>query len=87
METLEREPSDKEASDQDSSDDDTSDEDTSNGGALKRDWAMSLTAGGTTGAEMFPAKFTFDVTAAPTISCKGTSGVGCALKLTQSGLL
>lgn len=29
------------------------------------DWGMSLNAGGTVGIGMFPAKFTFDVTAAP----------------------
>jgi len=32
---------------------------------LKRDWAMSLTANGTSGSEMFPAKYTWDITAQP----------------------
>ena len=63
--TLEGGTSDEDTSDEDASDDDTSDEDASDGRTLKRDWAMSLTAGGTSGAGMFPAKFTFDVTAAP----------------------
>jgi hypothetical protein len=32
---------------------------------LHRDWSMSLGVGGSVGDEMFPAKFSFDVTAAP----------------------
>ncbi len=35
------------------------------GGGFARDWGMSLGVGGTVGAEMFPAKFSFDVNAAP----------------------
>ena len=33
--------------------------------AMHRDWGVSLGAGGTVGTEMFPAKFSFDVSAAP----------------------
>jgi hypothetical protein len=33
--------------------------------AFKQDWAMSLPAGATVGAGMYPAKFTFDVAATP----------------------
>jgi hypothetical protein len=33
--------------------------------SLQRDWQTSLTAGGLVGEEMFPAKFTFDINAAP----------------------
>ena len=33
--------------------------------SLQRDWGMSLGAGATGGDEMYPAKFTFDVNAAP----------------------
>ncbi len=32
---------------------------------LRADWGMSMQANGTTGIEMFPAKFSFDVSAAP----------------------
>lgn len=35
------------------------------GDSLRVDWGMSLLPAGTNGAEMFPAKFSFDVTAAP----------------------
>jgi hypothetical protein len=33
--------------------------------SLRADWGVSMQAGGTTGTEMYPAKFSFDVTAAP----------------------
>ena len=33
--------------------------------SFNRDWAMPLGAGGTVGTAMFPAKFSFDINAAP----------------------
>src|SRR5204862_7738115 len=36
-----------------------------NTGDFHPDWGVSLSAGGTVGREMFPAKFNFDVNAAP----------------------
>jgi len=36
-----------------------------NPNTIHRDWGTSLQNGGTVGAEMFPAKFTFDVNAVP----------------------
>jgi hypothetical protein len=65
-------------------------------------WRGPLLAGDSVEVGMFPAKFTFDANAAPSFyfslganstgagpgvpSCYTTAGVGCAVKLTQSGL-
>jgi hypothetical protein len=45
--------------------DDDSDGTGSNPSSIRRDWAVSLGSLGTVGAGMFPAKFSFDVNAAP----------------------
>jgi hypothetical protein len=43
----------------------TSDPPQNNNAAMRADWGVSMQAGGTTGTEMYPAKFSFDVTAVP----------------------
>lgn len=58
---------------------------------MKRDWAMSLGAGGTTGAEMFPAKYGFDINAAPScandfvVFTTSLTGGGAAVAASQTG--